>query len=759
MLLRRLYYRLKPVMPYAVRLEFRRWRARRLQDQCRGVWPVDEAAAQKPAGWPGWPGGKRFAFVLTHDVESQAGVSKVRALAEAEMQLGFRSSFNFIPEGGYQVPAELLAWLSANGFEVGVHDLQHDGKLYQSLDGFRNRALRINQYVRQWNAAGFRSAFMFHRLDWLHHLDVAYDASTFDTDPFEPQPDGVGTIFPFWIPAPPIPHSANASLSAGGLESLGKRRKEFDMGEAPPRAEGVGATESLGRGEVVSGTLIAHPSRKGYVELPYTLPQDFTLFAVLQSTSPEVWLRKFDWVAGRGGMALLNVHPDYVQFPGESSADWKYPLDYYTTLLRHARTSHPDAYWQPLPRDLARWVADIKPLHPSPPRRRICMVTHSFYESDNRVMRYAESLAARGDSVDVLALRREPGIPEHEILNGVNVHRLQSRTGKKEQGVLAFLTPVLGFLFRTARWIAVHHRREKFDLLHVHNIPDFMVFAAGYPRMTGARVILDIHDIVPEFFASKFSRDSDSIPVRMLRRIERLSARGADHVIIANHLWLDKYTSRSAPAEKCSVFINNVDEGLFHPRPRIRKDDRQVIIFPGGLQWHQGLDLGIEAFARFAPQLPRAEFHVYGDGNMKPALVAQVKALGLGERIRFFDPLPIREIARVMAEADLGIVPKRADSFGNEAYSTKIMEFLSLGVPAIVSRTRIDEYYFNNDVVRFFDSGNVSQLAAAMLEVLQNAELRARLISNGLAYARQHCWSTRKVEYLNLVDRLITTGK
>ena len=120
------------------------------------------------------------------------------------MEFGFRSSFNFIPEGDYRVPAALRAWLTDRGFEVGVHDLHHDGKLYSSRDEFRRKAHRINSYLKEWNAVGFRSGFMLHNLNWIRDLDIQYDASTFDTDPFEPQPDGVDTIFPFWVSRPSL---------------------------------------------------------------------------------------------------------------------------------------------------------------------------------------------------------------------------------------------------------------------------------------------------------------------------------------------------------------------------------------------------------------------------------------------------------------------------------------------------------------------------------------------------------------------------
>jgi glycosyltransferase involved in cell wall biosynthesis len=115
----------------------------------------------------------------------------------------------------------------------------------------------------------------------------------------------------------------------------------------------------------------------------------------------------------------------------------------------------------------------------------------------------------------------------------------------------------------------------------------------------------------------------------------------------------------------------------------------------------------------------------------------------------------VSEIAEVMSQADLGVVPKRADSFGNEAYSTKIMEFMSLGVPVVASDTKIDRHYFNDSVIRFFESGNPASLAEAIVEVLQNNEQRRRMIANALEYADQNSWQRRQGDYLELVDSLI----
>ncbi len=696
-MLNEIYYFLKPFIPWSVRLALRRRRAQSRLATYADTWPIDPKAGGHPLRWPGWPEDKQFALVLTHDVEGAKGLSRVAQLAALEARNGFRSSFNFVPEGEYVLSTELREDLTRQGFEVGVHGLQHDGKLYASKEEFAAKAAQIRNFLRTWNACGFRSPLMQHKLAWLHQLGVEYDASTFDTDPFEPEPDAVGTIFPFWVPG---------------------------------------------------------PNKSGFVELPYTLPQDFTLFVVLREPNIEIWKKKLDWVAVHGGMALLNTHPDYICFEGQPKKD-EFPAAFYEEFLTYAREKYAGAYWSNTPCEVARFYCSAMPLAERNSRKKVCMLVHNTYETDNRVRRYAEALAKRGDQVEVIALTGGTGPMISEEINGVTVFRVQNRV-RNERGKWTYAWRLMRFLLVSSIFMSKRHHRIKYDVVHVHNLPDFLVFAAWYPKMTGARIILDIHDIVPELFANKFDAKPGNLYIALLKFIEKASAAFVDYVIVSNHLWYEKLLSRSVPKEKCSVFLNHVDPALFYRRERTRTDDRIIVIFPGSFQWHQGLDIAIEAFALVQKRVANCEFHIYGGGDEKNELIALTEKLGLNDKVKIFNSAPLETIADLISNADLGVVPKRADSFGNEAYSTKIMEFMSQGVPVVVSRTKIDNFYFDNSVVRFFTSGDVKALAEAMCDVIENAALREKLIAGGYRYVDLHSWDRRKSEYLNLVDALST---
>jgi glycosyltransferase involved in cell wall biosynthesis len=391
----------------------------------------------------------------------------------------------------------------------------------------------------------------------------------------------------------------------------------------------------------------------------------------------------------------------------------------------------------------------------SPPERHACMLAYTFYETDGRVMRYAETLARAGYWVDAITLKRE-GQPSQENINGVMVWRIQQRL-KNERSKASYLWRILQFFFRSMVFVSKRHWQKSYDLIHVHSVPDFEVFATLLPKLGKTKVILDIHDIVPEFYAAKFNVGQKSLTFVALKILEKLSCAFADHVIIANDLWREKLTQRSTVAEKCSSFINYPDLSVFQPGLRSRQpDDKFIVLYPGTLNWHQGLDIAINAFDKAKKYAPGMELHIYGEGSAREDIVRLIAELNLSRQVFLHAPLPLKQVARVMADADVGIVPKRNDSFGGEAFSTKILEFMALGVPVIAADTKVDTYYFNDSLLKFFRAGDVDSLADALLENYLDRDTSSRRVVAALEYAKKNSWQEKQADYLGVVQSLIT---
>lgn len=384
----------------------------------------------------------------------------------------------------------------------------------------------------------------------------------------------------------------------------------------------------------------------------------------------------------------------------------------------------------------------------------VCMVSYSYYESDNRVRRYAESLVQSGDTVDVIAIRQK-NVQRYENIRGVHVYRIQTRE-KNEKKKLDYLFRVVLFLVKSFFYLTWRHMRSSYDLVHVHSVPDFEVFAALVPKLFGAKVILDIHDIVPEFYAGKFNAGNCNFSTRALIRIERLCCEFADHVIISNDLWRKLLVSRSVVESKCTSVINYPDSTIF-VRSKTKPDYNGgpfTIIYPGTLNYHQGVDVAVRAMARVTNEAPNVKFNIYGLGPLAPTLEELIQELKLQNSVFLYQILPLEKIAQKMGEAHLGIVPKRAEGFGNEAFSTKILEFMMLGVPVIASETKIDRYYFNDSLLEFFKSGDENNLAEKIIHLYNNKQRRDELVINALRFAKENNWSKKKTMYFEMINRL-----
>jgi glycosyltransferase involved in cell wall biosynthesis/peptidoglycan/xylan/chitin deacetylase (PgdA/CDA1 family) len=750
MLRNKLYYRVKPLIPQRLRTTLRRRLALRLRDSIVNVWPIMPGSEQPPEGWPGWPGGKKFALVLTHDVEGAAGLRNCRELMKLEMEFGLRSSFNFIPEGGYKVPSELRDELVRNGFEVGVHDLRHDGRLFASRREFDRRAARINNCLREWKAVGFRSAFMLHELDWLHELDIRYDASTFDTDPFEPQPEGRHTIFPFWIPRP--------------------------------------LTNDESR-------VTSRSSPSGYVELPYTLPQDSTLFVFLREETPAIWLRKLDWIAEHGGMALVLTHPDYMSLDGLGRKSRHYPLEFYKQFLEYIQDRYSGAYWLALPKEIAAYAKQVmsRPVatlngvrpeqlldsqqkkgsntaeqgHPAADKKwrlrgkRAAVLLFSYYPADPRPRRAAEALAREGVTVELVCLQSSPDEPRREIVNGVNVFRVSQK--RYRGGKIKYARQYFAFILRSFAHLTFRSVTRKYDFVHVHNMPDVLVFSAWVPKLLGAKIILDLHDPVPELMQTIFQLSEQSFSVRLLKRLEKWSIGFADLVLTVNLACKKIYASRSCPAEKINVVLNSPEDDIFQfqvPSSPIWKGEKSakpfVILYHGSLVPRNGFDLAVDALEVAKKSIPTARLLVCGERSpFFEGVMASVQKRGLQRDVEYLGVKRRREVVEAINNCDLGIIPNHRNTFTEINTPTRIFEYLALGKPVIAPRTRGIQDYFGDEELIFFEVGDANDLARKIEFAYFNPGAVEQIVQRGQQVYLAHKWSDEKSRLLNSIRELV----
>ncbi|MEO8285669.1 MAG: glycosyltransferase family 4 protein [Chloroflexota bacterium] len=386
------------------------------------------------------------------------------------------------------------------------------------------------------------------------------------------------------------------------------------------------------------------------------------------------------------------------------------------------------------------------------------MVVHSFYPDDPRVRRETEALLEDGWAVDVICLRGD-GEQAVEECNGAKVHRLPVRR-HRGAGFAIYMLEYANFFARASALLAKMHIQRRFDVVQAHNMPDFLVFTALTPRLLGARVVLDIHDLVPELYMSKFGGKPNHPAIRMTRWFERRSAAFADRVLTAGEPFRRRLIERSAPSDKVTVIMNTADPRLFKSDQKEKHRDSgarngYTLMYHGGLFERYGLDIAIRAVDRLRSEIPGLKFEVYGQGEAAESLARLVAELGLEEHVHMGGFVPIDEIPRLVAKADLGIVPYRQNSFTDLLYPTKAFEYIAMGVPAVMSSTGAVVELFSGLSDMFFPPEDVDALATRILELYRDPQRAEQLLEASRKAYAPYAWENQRQRYLGIMQGLV----
>ena len=392
------------------------------------------------------------------------------------------------------------------------------------------------------------------------------------------------------------------------------------------------------------------------------------------------------------------------------------------------------------------------------PIRRHCMVVHAYYPlGETRVERQALALRDRGVEVDVVCLRK-PGQPREDVIDGVAVYRVPI-SRRKGSGILMQSLEYLKFFILALGQVTSLYLRRRYVVVQVHNLPDFLVFTALVPRLMGARVILDLHDLMPEFYTERFGRGMNSPEVRLVRVQEWISCKFADHIITVTDLWRQALIERGQPGHKITVIMNVADERAFNPSvvPDQTLGPRNgfQLIYHGNIDQRYGLDLAVQAIDRVRRELPDVHLTVHGGGEYREVIEAMIERAKLRDHVeisREFVPTPV--LAKRIKAADLGIVPYRDGVFTGAILPTKLMEYAALGLPVIAARTPTISRYFDDSMVEFFTPGDAEELANCISKLYRDRDRLADLARNISTFTERFQWRDQSSEYVSLTERL-----
>jgi glycosyltransferase involved in cell wall biosynthesis len=393
--------------------------------------------------------------------------------------------------------------------------------------------------------------------------------------------------------------------------------------------------------------------------------------------------------------------------------------------------------------------------------RYIVAVTYSLYPADPRVRRAAEALVYEGATVEVVCLREGAEEPLRDTFHGVAITRVP--LSRRRGGKRSYIARYGAFILLAGIILARRTIRRRPDVVHIHNMPDVLVFSALVPKILGSKIIIDLHDPMPELMQTIFGLRKESWLVRLLKTLEKFSIGFADRVITVNRRMKRLFANRSCSPEKVTVVMNSPDEKIFPDRGQAeqpaadrRKEDRFVVMYHGTIVERHGLDLVVRALPETKRMIPGLELRIYGSATpFLEEVMRLVQLLELSDLVHYFGPKSLEEISHAILECDVGIIPNRTNEFTELNMPTRIFEYLSQGKPVIAPKTSGILEYFDSTELVLFEEANSDELAAKIGYAFWHPTQMAEMVRRGQEVYRGHKWSAERLRFLGLVQETV----
>ena len=391
--------------------------------------------------------------------------------------------------------------------------------------------------------------------------------------------------------------------------------------------------------------------------------------------------------------------------------------------------------------------------------RRVAMVTFSSYPFDPRPRRSIDALIAEGATVDLICLGSKNDV-KGQAPHGVKVFRVPLKHPRRGKFEYAFRYGI--FILVSSLTFAVRSLGRRYDLVYVHNMPDILVASALIPKMLGSKVVLDLHDPMPELMMTIFRTQEDNRSVRLMKSLEKWSIARADLAVTVNVACKRIFSSRSCPAEKIAVVMNAPDGQIFPCRePKLRSASTQdgdrafVIMYHGSIVERNGLDVALDALARVRKTIPGAELRIFGSQTaFLDHVMEKARSMRLQDAVQYLGPRRLEVLVTEIDNCDLGIIPNHRNAFTDINTPTRVFEYLAMGKPVIAPSTQGILDYFNKDSLVFFEPGNAAELAQQIEYAFFHPREVLEIVRRGQEVFSEHTWDREKETLVSRVSSL-----
>jgi len=395
--------------------------------------------------------------------------------------------------------------------------------------------------------------------------------------------------------------------------------------------------------------------------------------------------------------------------------------------------------------------------------KRIAMLAHTYYFTDARVQRLAECLAAAGYETHVVCMWEPARIdgcrePREEVVNGAHIHRV--RLVRNRGSMARYFYEYLMMTFLGMWKLLGLHFKYKFNVVHIHNMPDFLVLAGLPLKWTGATLVLDVHDPMTELFQENYHLKKSNLLIKLIKMQEWISYRLVDHLLTVSDPMAENVAKKAGCNESDVAVVKNLpDSRKFPIRKNIKNQwpyhNREIkILYCGTVTEHYNLDMAVKAIAKLSSKIPNINLQILGSGNRLEQLLELSQKLGVADKVEHIKPVNQDRVIEIMDGADMGISTHRAGIFGDLYFSTKILEFMTQGLPVISSRTYTIEQLIPESAIFYFEPGNVDDLIRQISFICNNPEVVVDKIRNSREVVLTYNWGKEHRALLSFYDCL-----
>jgi len=393
--------------------------------------------------------------------------------------------------------------------------------------------------------------------------------------------------------------------------------------------------------------------------------------------------------------------------------------------------------------------------------KNIAVVAYTNYHSDPRVKREAEALVEKGFLIDFFAIKKNDD-RSYEIVNGVNLYHLNQQR-YRGSSTFKYILSYIEFFIRVFFKLSFFFFKRKYKVIHINNMPDFIVFTAIIPKLFGAKLILDIHDTMPETFSTKFGSNSALFLQKILLFQERISAKFADSVISVHYPQKNEILLKHGISkEKITVISNFCDEKIFNldkkniVEKNIKKTRNFKIMYHGTISKRYGLDIILKGLIKVKNRIPGLLFLILGEGDYSEDLFSLIERYKLEKEVEFRNKMvPVSELPEIISDIDLGIVsfiPSKATKY---MLPTKLMEYIAMEKPVLCVRNKAISYYIKENEIEFYDGDSSDSFVERLIYLYENKKRLEEIKNNERKLNDILNWTNEKKKYILLIKKLI----